>query len=131
MAYDPYNPLDKSNLGRSIAEALLLTSVTPLTDTGSLVGAGVYAIYYTGSYASYHLVAAKNVDGKFEQPIYVGKAIPKGARKGGMLFDSSKGHALRTRLKLHARSIGQFFTLDVNDFWFRSLVCGRRLDSLG
>jgi hypothetical protein len=122
MNGEPYNPLDKTNLGRSIAEALLEAPVRPLADTEGLVGAGVYAIYYTGDYEAYATVAERNRDGEFSQPIYVGKAIPEGARKGGMMFDSSKGNALRNRLRNHARSIDQSPTLDVADFHFRSLV---------
>ena len=45
-------------------------------------GAGVYAIYYTGSFDPYRLVAAENKDNLFNWPIYVGKAVPKGGRIG-------------------------------------------------
>lgn len=121
---DPYNPLAKSNLGRSVAEALLQVPVAPLTqeETGKIVGAGVYAIYYTGSFAPYAPVTAMNIGGAFEQPIYVGKAVPRGARKGGMAFDSSKGTSMRDRLRQHMRSIRQGAGIDEADFWFRSLV---------
>lgn len=121
---EPYNPLDKNNLGRSIAEALLNVPVTPLNheETGKLVGAGVYAIYYVGAFKPYGAITQKNINGVFDQPIYVGKAIPEGARKGGMLFDSSKGSALMKRLRLHMRSISASPTLDAQDFWFRSIV---------
>jgi len=125
MAQVPYNPLDKSNLGRSIAEALLDVPVAPLTreETGKLVGAGIYAIYYTGGFPPYAPLVAKNLNGAFEQPIYVGKAIPEGARKGGMMFDSSKGGALKNRLRNHMRSINAATTtLDPEAFWFRSIV---------
>jgi hypothetical protein len=90
----PYNPLDKVNLDRSVAEALLLRTVAPLQQTMNLAGAGVYAIYYTGDFEPYRPVAEKNRNGAFEQPIYAGKAAPKGARKGGLSFDASKGNAL-------------------------------------
>lgn len=118
----PYNPLDKLNLGRSVAEALLLKEVSPLAQIGEIIGAGVYAIYYTGGFKPYAPVTEKNSDGKFEQPIYVGKAVPKGARKGGLAFDASKGRALRDRLRQHAGSIEEAKNLDVGDFHFRSLV---------
>lgn len=118
----PYNPLDKMNLGRSVAEALLMRPVAPLTETADLVGAGVYAIYYTGGFAPYQPVVAKNQGGVYEQPIYVGKAVPKGARKGGLAFDASKGRALRDRLRQHANSIDEATNLNLGDFSFRSLV---------
>jgi len=118
----PYNPLDKMNLGRSVAEALLTRAVAPLTETADLVGAGVYAIYYTGAFAPYQSVVVKNQDGNFEQPIYVGKAVPKGARKGGLSFDAAKGRALRDRLRQHANSIDEATNLELADFSFRSLI---------
>lgn len=118
----PYNPLDKMNLGRSVAEALLLRPVADLTQVGDLVGAGVYAIYYVGSFEPYRPVVEKNQNGAFEQPIYVGKAVPKGARKGGLAFDASKGRALRDRLRQHAGSIDEAKNLDLGDFHYRSLV---------
>ena len=118
----PYNPLDKMNLGRSVAEALLLRPVSPLTQTADLVGAGVYAIYYSGSFEPYQPVVEKNKDGAFGQPIYVGKAVPKGARKGGLAFDASKGKALRDRLRQHAGSIDEATNISLEDFHFRSLI---------
>ncbi len=117
----PYNPLDKLNLGRSVAEALLLGPVAPLSGTGDLEGAGVYAIYYTGGFEQYRpLVEGKGTASG--RPIYVGKAVPKGARKGGLSFDASRGKALRDRLRQHAASIEQAKNLKLADFSFRSLV---------
>lgn len=119
---DPYNPLAKLNLGRSVAEALLLCPVTPLTETADLAGAGVYAIYYIGGFKPYQPVAERNRNGAFEQPIYVGKAVPKGARKGGLSFDASKGGALRDRLRQHAVSIDEAGNIKLTDFLYRALV---------
>lgn len=118
----PYNPLDKKNLGRSVAEALLYRPVAPLSETAGLVGAGVYAIYYVGGFEPYQPVAMRNRAGKFEQPIYVGKAVPKGARKGGLTFDASLGRALRDRLRQHATSIDEAQNIRLADFHYRSLV---------
>lgn len=118
----PYNPLEKMNLGRSVAEALLSQPVAPLTQIGEPVGAGVYAIYYVGAFGPYAPVAEKNRDAGFQQPIYVGKAVPKGARKGGLSFDASKGKALRDRLRQHAGSIHEATNLDLADFHFRFLI---------
>jgi len=56
---NPYNPLDRMNLGRSVAEALLLSPVVPLAQIPDLIGAGVYAIYYTGGFEAYAPVAEK------------------------------------------------------------------------
>ena len=122
MTGDPYNPLDKLNLGRSVAEALLQQPVASLSDTASQIGAGVYAIYYTGRFPAYTPVARANGRGAFSQPIYVGKAVPKGARKGGLTFDASTGRALRDRLRKHAGSVGDARNLELADFHFRSIV---------
>jgi hypothetical protein len=118
----PYNPLDKINLGKSVARALLGQTAAKLSDTAKLRGAGVYAIYYTGSFPAYEPVAARNRNNEFRQPIYVGKAIPKGGRKGGIAADAGKGTALRDRLRQHAASIEQARNLDLGDFYHRSLV---------
>jgi hypothetical protein len=117
-----YNPLDKMNLGKSVAGALLDQTVVMLSDPAELRGAGVYAIYYTGSFPAYEPVAIQNWNNEFRQPIYVGKAIPKGGRKGGLTADMSKGTALRDRLRQHAASITQANNLDLNDFYYRYLV---------
>src|SRR5215475_5429097 len=71
----PYNLLDKMNLGKSVADALLLVPVSPMSSITDINGAGVYAIYYTGKFLAYAPIAALNKDGRFEAPIYVGKAI--------------------------------------------------------
>lgn len=119
---EPYNPLAKTNLGESVADALLRSSIRALKDTVALVGAGVYAIYYTGPFGAYAPIAALNHNDRFEKPIYVGKAVPKGARKGGMTFDAGAGSALRDRLREHARSIEQSENLDVVHFFCRALT---------
>lgn len=118
----PYNPLAKENLGESVAEALLRRDVRVLSDSDHLVGAGIYAIYYAGGFLPYAPIEVANRDGKFQQPIYVGKAVPKGARKGGLGFDAGKGLALRDRLRQHATSIDQTSNLRVADFHFRALT---------
>jgi len=118
----PYNPLDKINLGRSVAEALLTRKVEALAEASDLVGAGVYAIYYTGSFETYKPIAQPNRNGAFEKPVYVGKAIPRGARKGGLTFDAAKGKSLRDRLRQHTASISEAANLELADFHFRSLV---------
>jgi hypothetical protein len=55
-------------------------------------------------------------------PIYVGKAVPAGARKGGFGLDADPGTVLHKRLAEHAESIGQAKNLDVVDFSCRYLV---------
>ena len=58
-----------------------------------------------------------------KKPIYVGKAIPKGGRKGGLTKDASVGsRALADRLRQHAASIEEATNLDLADFHIRHLV---------
>jgi hypothetical protein len=48
-----FNPLDKRNLGESIAEAIFKREVYPLKSLPSFEGAGIYAIYYKGGFPLY------------------------------------------------------------------------------
>lgn len=119
----PYNPLEKANLAESIARQLLASTVKPLDRLSELVGAGVYVIYYTGRSAMYAPIAEKNADFRFEQPIYIGKAIPKGGRKGGLAEDAAaKGTALRDRLGQHLSSVREGEGLGAENFHYQCLV---------
>lgn len=122
MSNGPYNPLDKLNLGQSVAQALLGVRPLRLDQTEQLRGAGVYAIYYTGDFPAYDPIAKMNHGGSFAQPIYVGKAIPKGGRKGRLSEGSAVGAALRDRLRQHAASVKDAVNLKIEDFHYRSLV---------
>jgi hypothetical protein len=117
----PFNPLDKKNLGASVAEALLTKEISHLASVPSFDGAGIYAIYYTGDFPTYSKMTRFNKDGKFLWPIYVGKAVPAGARMGGNL-ESAAGKVLSKRLKEHADSIKASSNLNIHDFYFRFLV---------
>ncbi|WP_355506857.1 Eco29kI family restriction endonuclease [Xanthomonas cannabis] len=117
----PFNPLDKKNLGASVAEALLTKEVHPLGELPQFEGAGIYAIYYTGEFEAYRQVSRLNADGSFMLPIYVGKAIPAGARVGGSI-DVPAGKVLFKRLKEHADSIRSASNLSIDDFFCRFLV---------
>lgn len=117
----PFNPLDKKNLGASVAEALLTKEVHPLGRLPQFDGAGIYAIYYTGDFEAYAQVARLNNDGKFMLPIYVGKAVPAGARMGAGT-DVPPGKVLFKRLKEHADSIKSATNLNIEDFFCRFLV---------
>lgn len=121
-AETPYNPLDKKNLGASIGDALLARDVHPLGGLSPFDGAGIYAIYYAGSFPAYAAIARENREGRYAWPIYVGKAIPAGARKGGIGLDEKPGRVLFQRLKEHAKSIDAVANLDIQDFGCRFLV---------
>jgi len=118
----PYNPLDIAHLGESIGTALLTAEPTRLDLLPKFYGAGVYAIYYTGNDAPYETLGAANRNGAFTTPIYVGKAVPDGARKGVAVATASGGRALSGRLSNHAVSVSQATNLKIEDFWARWLV---------
>ncbi len=117
----PFNPLDKRQLGNSVGYALLRQPVVPMAQLESFEGAGIYAIYYLGGFPAYEPIAERNKGEDFVVPIYVGKAVPEGARKGGDL-DMVPGKVLFNRLMQHKRSIEDAKNLDIADFHCRYLV---------
>ena len=119
----PFNPLDKLNLGKSLADALLKMPLSTLPPDGKFNGAGIYAIYYAGAFAPYAPLAAKNQGDDPVGPIYIGKAVPPGARKGGFGLGADPGNALLKRLREHAKSINEATNLQLADFSCRYLVC--------
>jgi len=122
MANEPYNPLHKRHLGESVAKALLARPVVALPPPKAFSGAGVYALYYIGGFPAYRLIAAQNADDQWAAPIYVGKAVPAGARKGGYGLGEAPGEVLYRRLREHGESIGHAENLQVEDFYCRYLV---------
>lgn len=122
MAHEPYNPLHKLHLGESVAKALLARPVVALPPPDAFTGAGVYALYYVGGFPAYKRIAAKNADDQWAAPIYIGKAVPAGARKGGYGLGEAPGEVLYRRLREHAASIEQAENLQPDDFHCRYLV---------
>lgn len=121
----PYNPLDRDNLGGSVAEAMLERSAWSLSSVVEkpFKGAGIYALYYTGKFESYESMAERNREKRFEFPIYVGKAVPAGARKGNVGLGKATGTVLWGRLKEHAETVkAASTTLKLSDFHCRLLI---------
>lgn len=120
----PYNPLEKENLGKSVADSLIQQTPVPLGAIERFSGAGVYVIYYKGDFDAYSKLKEWNSsDIGLHVPIYVGKAVPTGGRKGNVDPDvSAKGTALFSRLDEHRKSIQQAENLKIEDFWCRYLV---------
>ena len=121
MTNVPYNPLDKRNLGISVARAMLVREVYPLGQLSRFLGAGIYAIYYTGDFPAYRVLSDANREGRYGLPIYVGKAIPPGGRRGGDGLSESSP-SLFNRLSEHAESIKIAKNLDISDFQCRFLI---------
>jgi hypothetical protein len=114
---EPFNPLDKLNLGKSVAEALLLLPAQPLASVQPFAGAGVYAIYYHGNFEPYESISVEGAS-----PIYVGKAVPSGSRKGASLISNSSGRWLFSRIAEHRDTLVAAQNLEVSDFTVRYLV---------
>jgi hypothetical protein len=112
-----YDPLSYENLARSVVQALLTQPLGAVPPEEPFDGPGVYALYYGGSFTPYLPIAGP----ESERPIYVGKAVPAGGRKG--LSDiHAAGTALFRRLKDHAKSLEAAENLDIGDFRCRYLV---------
>jgi hypothetical protein len=126
--------LEKRNLAQSIRSILLARDALPITDAKNAVGAGVYVIYYKGTVEEYAPLKAEMVEKSIEIPIYVGKAIPKGGRKGvvvtapedeepaGKQKRKSKKiplSPLAARIKKHVSSIESVSAFNVADFFVR------------
>lgn len=120
-----YNPLDKINLGKSVAEALLDRPVQPLSSIETFEGAGIYVLYYEGPHPAYAPIAVINAE-EARWPIYIGKAIPSGGRKGASLAASARGTSLYKRLADHRDSIREVEaasgSLAIADFSVRHLA---------
>lgn len=110
-------------MAASVGEALLEKDPVPLAGLPRFVGAGIYAIYYVGDFPSYAALSAANRNGNWAAPIYVGKAIPPGGRKGLLDPGTTVGPVLWGRLGEHAESVrAASTTLNIEDFYCRHLV---------
>ena len=117
----PFNPLDKRNLAESVTDAMLARPVESLPPA-RFIGVGIYAIYYTGPFPLYERIARMNAQNAYTQPIYVGKAVPAGTRKGGLGLDAEPKQDLYKRLCEHATSIQNASNLEIGDFFCRFLA---------
>lgn len=84
-------------------------------------GTGVYAIYYIGKSKYYKKLYEINRL-EFSQPIYVGKAVPKGWRQSKNTNEGIVAHELFGRLKEHSKSIEQAVNLELSDFRCRFMI---------
>ena len=111
MLYDPftYETLMAGMVLRFEQQPLNL-----LADDIRIAGPGIYCLLYTGQFEAYSAISNRN------RPIYVGKAVPPGSRRGddgNITFP-----ALQARIREHKRSIEAATNLNVNDFTYRSLA---------
>jgi hypothetical protein len=136
----PFNPLEHEVLGAAIAQVLAGTNLHRLSEHFPIDGAGIYAIYYTGNHPSYQKLADHNRHRAGAWPIYVGQALPAGARKGIKAAKAESSAAtkrapLKERLKKHLVSISEVESsggdLWVEDFSYRALVLNDTFIRLG
>jgi hypothetical protein len=111
----PYDPLDYENLARHIVQTLMENEPAPLPPDERFPGSGVYAVYYSGALDWYAPIRGVDI------PIYVGKAVPGGRRKGDPAAQPA-APALHQRLTEHRRSIDQAQNLMAADFSCRYLL---------
>lgn len=119
-----YNPLDKRNLAISLGNAFLLQPILFFPSI-RFEGAGVYGIYYLGLHKPYDLyepIKATDLTNPNAIPIYIGRSVSSGARKGKKSFDDPPGSVLYNRLRIHFGSIDQATNLDIQDFLCRYLI---------
>ncbi len=122
MSESPYNPLAIANIANSIVRELTERPCGALPPASRFFGSGIYALYYQGDYAGYADVRQANAK-DCVQPIYVGKAVPQGGRKGVSVTASASSQVLFGRLSEHADSIRAANTsLRLEDFRCRYLV---------
>lgn len=95
------------------------TPIQPIPPLESFDGAGVYALYYIGKrgiYSDFHDINRF----EYKQPIYVGKAVPRGWRQGRISESSSQ--ELYRRLCDHTKSIVAAHNLNPTDFLCRFMI---------
>ncbi|MBQ9470537.1 MAG: Eco29kI family restriction endonuclease [Bacteroidales bacterium] len=94
------------------------TPVHQLPPPENFIGAGVYALYYIGKNSLYkYLYEANRIS--FEQPIYIGKAVPRGWRQARLQQTTNE---LFSRLNDHKNSISQVTNLKLDDFRCRFMI---------
>lgn len=114
----PFNPLDRRALAESVAKAMLERPFSPLPPEAAFAGAGIYAIYYSGKFKPYRPIATVTPP----CPIYIGKAIPPGSRRGGFGLGEERTGVLYRRLCEHAETIQQAANLNIEHFQCQYLV---------
>ena len=113
----PYDPLEYGNLTVNLVRELMGRKPVRLPLATRFGGSGVYAFFYDGDFEPY--AALRSQDSS--RPIYVGKAVPPGARKGGTAADES-APTLHKRIREHSGSLDAANNLRVEDFTCRYLV---------
>ena len=111
---DLYDPLTYENLMAGVALYFSQRPIERLDRVEVAEGPGIYALSYAGELPVYQSIPGT------DSPIYVGKAVPKGWRKGESVDPTDP--ALRRRIGEHVKSINETENLAVADFNVRYLA---------
>lgn len=108
-----------------VKDAVRFFNGTPahqLPPPSRFTGAGVYALYYTGSNPLYRRYAELNRL-SYDYPIYVGKAVPRGWRQARIQHKIiDLGTELFSRIREHSRNIAISNNLELKDFACRFVI---------
>ncbi len=115
---ESFDPLDYGNIAAGVVRALLSREAVETETLAPFEGAGIYALYYRGPFEAYRAISGA----RCRLPIYVGKAVPAGARKGADGLAPRAGRVLYNRLRQHRATIEQAENLIPSDFKCRFLV---------
>ena len=118
--YEQFDPLAVENVGVTLAVELLEQPLHAMPPEEGFVGAGVYALYYSGSHPAYATLVSLD-RGRFKYPIYIGKAAGESAKQGFNPQTSGK-KKLYERIRQHSASIGAVDNLELSEFRCRFLV---------
>ena len=108
-----YDPLTWENLMAGLVVRFEQQPPVSFSEIDDAQGPGIYALFYVGNHPAYESIT------RTPQPIYVGKAVPRGTRKGSL--EGQGERALKDRLRNHRRSIDAATNLQTNDFLCRFL----------
>lgn len=98
------------------------TPIIPMPPPTKFPGVGVYALYYTGKTPPYEKYGTLNRV-KYDFPIYVGKAVPKGWRQARITsVANANTYELNSRLRKHFRTIETGEGLSSEDFMCRFVI---------
>jgi hypothetical protein len=125
IARPPFNREDhifrSPELESLLKDAIRFFNGTPIYELPppeNFIGSGIYSIYYTGNLQLYAPLSAVNRI-QYALPIYVGKAIPIGARRGQT---GTETNSLYRRLRDHASSIRAVNNLELTHFHCRFVI---------
>ena len=109
-----YDPFTYETLMAGIVIRFEQQPLMSLAEEISIQGPGIYSLFYNGAHEAHKSISQTS------RPIYAGKAIPPGSRRGDE--GDVRARVLQRRIREHQVSIREAENLEVEDFAFRSLA---------